>query len=93
MTIYRLSWEMVNLQELWRYSNADPYVYSNTTQTVPNSQIPDEHWHPVSKQTEDPWSQYHQLKAWADADEQFVRDVRLEQQAREPRWEPAEVPS
>lgn len=85
MTRYRLSFEMVNMTELWRYSNADPLQYKNTTQTVPNSQIPDEHWYLVSKETDDPWDQHGQLKAWADADEQFVRKVTLEQ-AGEPAW-------
>lgn len=88
-TAYRLSWEMVNLRELWRYSNADPAMYSNTTQTVPNSEIPDEHWRPVSKVTDNPWDQYNTLKRWADADEQFVRNVKLEQAENvEPDWKP-----
>lgn len=46
--MYRLSWESVRLNALWKYSNADPTFYKNTTQIVPNSQIPDEDWHPVS---------------------------------------------
>jgi hypothetical protein len=74
---YRLSWEMVNLGELWRYSNANPLEYENTTQTVPNSQIPDEHWSRVTKDDTDPHAQYRQLKEWADADTGFVRNVTL----------------
>lgn len=77
--VYRLSWEMVRQGELWRYCNADPRCYKNTTQTVPNSQIPDEHWYPINKTTDNPWSQYNGLKRWADNDEQFVRRVVLEQ--------------
>ena len=76
--LYRISWEMVNLSEMYRYSNADPFLYKNTKQTVPNSQIPDEHWHPVARETTDPWQQYSSLKRWADADDGFVRNVRLE---------------
>lgn len=92
-SLHRLSWESVGLGELWRYSNADPALYKNTMQTVPNSQIPDEHWRPVSKEDVNPWAQYRTLKAWADADTGFVRNVRLERQVSEPRWEPVEEDS
>lgn len=76
--LYRLSWEMVDQRELWRYCNADPNFYKNTTQTVPNSQIPDEHWHPLSKMTDNPWQQFNTLREWAAQDREFVRNVRLE---------------
>ncbi len=85
--IYRLSWEMVDLKHLHLYSDRDPYLYKNTTQIVPNSQIPDEHWHPVSKETGDPWDQYNMLRRWAEADEQFVRNVLLERTVTGPIWE------
>ena len=45
---YKLTWEMVAVTKLGKYSNADPMVYAHTTQTVPNSQIPDEDWHEKS---------------------------------------------
>lgn len=77
-SLYRLSWEMVDQRELWRYCNADPNYYKNTTQTVPNSQIPDEHWHPLSKMTDNPWQQFNTLHQWASEDRKFVRNVRLE---------------
>ena len=73
--VYRLAWEMVSLGELWRYSNANPMEYSGTTQTVPNSQIPDEHWHKLTKDGSNPHEQYRQLKSWADDDREFVRNV------------------
>lgn len=85
-TTYRLSWEMVRLSSLGQFSNADPRVYANTAQTVPNSQIPDEHWHSISKETRDPWDQYRTLKQWADEDREFVRKVRLQKLAGEPEW-------
>jgi hypothetical protein len=91
--IYRLTWENVRLGELWRYSNADPALFKNTTQIVPNSQIPDEHWQETSKETNNPWDQYQRLRSWADADTGFVRNVRLERQVTEPRWEPVEPPT
>lgn len=84
--VYRLSWEMVGQRSLHLFCNADPLLYKNVTQTVPNSQIPDEHWYPMSRETSDPWQQYNQLKKWADADEQFVRNVVLGKQDTQPTW-------
>lgn len=83
---YRLSWEMVRLTQLHKYCNADPLYYKNTTQIVPNSEIPDEDWQTVSKETSDPWDQFHQLKEWANNDEQFIRNVKLEKMATAPEW-------
>ncbi len=91
--IYRLSWEMVSAAELWRYCNADPAFYKNVTQIVPNSQIPDEHWHRVERTDTDPWAQYSTLRQWADADKEFVRNVVLERAERiDPDWQPVSVP-
>lgn len=83
---YRLSWEMVGVQHLHLYCNADPRHYSNVTQIVPNSAIPDEHWHKVSRETDDPWGQRDALRAWAAADIEFVRNVVLEKMVSEPAW-------
>lgn len=86
---YRLSWEMVGQSSLRLFCNADPVFFKNVTQTVPNSQIPDEHWHPVEKITNDPWQQYDTLRRWADEDREFVRNVRLQQReapARNEGW-------
>lgn len=90
MIIYRLTWEMVKLDCLRKYCNADPSYYKNTIQVVPNSQIPDEDWKPVSKETEDPWQQYHTLKQWALEDREFIRNVFLEEaEISPPEWRPA----
>jgi hypothetical protein len=87
-TVYRLSWEHVKQSELARYCNADPVLFKNT---VPNSQIPDEHWEPIERVDTNPWSQYNTLKAWAEADREFVRNVRLHQaEHMEPEWVPVE---
>jgi hypothetical protein len=85
---HRLTFETVGTQYLGLYSNADPRWYSNTTQIVPNSEIPDEHWHEVSRVAElaDLEDQYRTLKGWAEADAEFVRKVRLEQLVAEPTW-------
>lgn len=91
---YRLTFETVSTQHLGLYSNADPRWYKNTTQIVPNSEIPDEHWHEVSRVAEeltDVEDQYRTLKGWAEADEQFVRNIRLEQQVAEPTWAEVEL--
>ncbi|HJR04377.1 MAG TPA: hypothetical protein VKA83_22235 [Methylomirabilota bacterium] len=85
--MYRLSFEVVGQQHLHLYSDADPRMYSDTNQVVPNSEIPDEHWHKVSRETDDPWSQYNTLRAWAAADAQFVRNVVLEKATSAPTWE------
>ena len=92
MSDYKLQWEMVRISNLHKYSNADPMFYKNTTQTVPNSQIPDEDWNLTivefdEDQLESRTEQYNNLKQWADADEQFVRNVKLYKLAGEPQWE------
>jgi hypothetical protein len=57
--IYRVLFETVHTSALRKYCNADPVMFRNTTQTVPNSQIPDEDWHPVEgRATDSPWQQY-----------------------------------
>lgn len=81
---------MVSPHTLGQFSNADPTYYENTTQIVPNSEIPDEHWHPVSRETDDPWSQYKVLKEWSDQDREFVRNVLLEEQTAQPTWRPVQ---
>ena len=87
--IYRVLFEVVNQSALRKYSNADPVMFKNTTQTVLNSQIPDEDWHPVEgRATDNPWQQYNQLRKWESQDREFVRNVRLERMAGEPQWEP-----
>ena len=92
MEIYRVRFEVVNQSALRKYSNADPLLYKNTTQIVPNSQIPDEDWHEVTgRETDSPWSQYDQLRAWEADDREFVRRVRLEKMAAEPEWVTADV--
>lgn len=89
--IYRLSWEMVDSHELWRFCNANPSFYKNTTQTVPNSLIPDQYWRPVSKETVNPWQQALKLKEWSDADKEFIRNVKLEKMVSKPSWEEVEI--
>jgi hypothetical protein len=85
--LYRISWENVKMGSLRLFSDTDPLFFKNTKQTVPNSQIPDEHWDPpISRETGDPWQQYNQLRAWEKEDVQYVRRVRLEKVA-EIKWE------
>lgn len=93
MSTYRIKFELVRQAALARYSNADPLFFTNTTQTVPNSQIPDEDWYEVtSRPTDNPWDQYRNLRLWDSQDTGFVRNVRLEQNTEEPVWTPARAP-
>jgi hypothetical protein len=86
--IYRVRFEAVGQSALRKYCNADPAMFKNTTQTVPNSQIPDEDWHEVTgHETDNPWQQYNQLRKWESEDREFVRKVRLEQLVSGPQWE------
>ncbi len=91
MNTYRIKWEMVSLNDLYLFCDADPRTHRGTSQVVPNSEIPDQHWHvQYSTETSDPWQQVMQLKEWADQDREFVRNVSLERLKHEPQWE--EVP-
>jgi hypothetical protein len=77
--IYRVVFETVKQECLRKYTDADPALYSGTSQAVPNSKVPDEDWEAVcGKPTDDPWSQFYCLRKWADEDREFVRAVRLE---------------
>jgi hypothetical protein len=86
--IYRVLFETVNQSALSKYCNADPVMFKNTTQMVPNSLIPDEDWHPVEgRATDNPWQQYNQLRLWEAEDREFIRNVRLQKMTSEPQWE------
>lgn len=90
--MYKLSFEIVGQQFLHLYCNADPRFYTHTTQTVPNSQIPDEHWSVVTREGEDNiLDQYRTLKSWEEADKEFVRNVTLFKSVSDPAWEKVEV--
>lgn len=54
MTVYRISFETVKQSRLRNYCNADPAFYKNTSQVIPNSQVPDEDWHFITRETDDP---------------------------------------
>lgn len=86
---YRLTFEMVAPQLLHKYCNVDPRFYSNVTQTVPNSQVPDEDWHEVERvgERESISNQFDTLKEWADADKEFVRNPKMYRLVSEPKWE------
>lgn len=91
MARYKLSWEIVSPSKMHKYSNADPMFYKDTRQIVPNSQIPDEDWKPVSvefdeHELESRRDQFSQLKDWDQADDEFVRNVHLYKMPGEPEW-------
>lgn len=84
--MYRIRFETVVQDHLKYYMNADPAYHGNVTQMVPNLQIPEHEWYEVKRETSDPWDQFWTLRKWADAGEQFVRNVRLERLVTAPEW-------
>lgn len=90
--IYRIRFELVAISELHKYCNADPAYFKNTTQLVPNSQIPDDDWYEViTPETASPFTQFNQLRKWSNEDREFVRNVRLERMVNEPEWTEIEI--
>jgi len=87
MTRGKLTWEMVNQSAMHKYCNADPRVYDNVTQIVPNDQIPDEDWHVVERESDlaDLEEQYRTLKRWSETGDEPIRNVRL-YRSEEPQW-------
>lgn len=87
MKAYRILFETVYQDRLKLYMNADPWYFRNVSQTVCNSQIPDEHWYATVSESDNPWDQYLTLRKWASEDAHFVRNVRLERLVSEPVYE------
>ncbi len=90
MEYYKIVFETVHLNHLHLYCNADPRWYTHTTQTVPNSQIPDEHWYKVERESTQGsiLSQYNTLKEWEAADKEFVRNIHIFKLVSDPVWTP-----
>ncbi len=89
--MFKLKWEMTKIDKLYKYSNADPMQYKNTTQIIPNSQIPDEDWKKVEKEDDiSIMSQFKTLKRWEESDYGFVRNVKLYKMVNKPKWEEIE---
>lgn len=40
-------------------------------------EIAEEDWHEVKNDTDDPWTQYNNLKHWEETGEQYIRRVKL----------------
>jgi hypothetical protein len=77
--IYRLSWEMVKQGSLHKYCDANPVFYKNTTQLVPNAEIPDDEWELIVKAPEtEPFGQFNNLCASENSGFGFIRNVKLE---------------
>ncbi len=64
--------------------------YGKPTESPGN--VPDEFWGDVSRETSDPWQQYHTLKEWAANGEHLIRNVRL-LKAEASEWVPVENPA
>ena len=52
--------------------------------------VPDEFWAKESRETDDPWDQYHNLRKWQETGEQLIRNVKLYKMKANPEWEPIE---
>jgi hypothetical protein len=86
MKKFRIVFETVRQDRLKLYMNADPVIYADSQQVVPNSAVPDDDWYEVITESDDPWDQYWTLLRWAGQDRHFVRNVRAEKLVAEPRW-------
>lgn len=88
--IYRVVFETVRQDRLKEFLDADPATHRGTSQTVPNSQIPDDAWFEVEgRATDNPWGQFYTLRKWAGEDREFIRNVRLERLVLDnPVWVP-----
>jgi hypothetical protein len=90
MTCYRVRFETVDRDRIAEFCNRDPAKYHSrdVRQVVPNSEIPEDAWHPVTGiPTDHPWDQYSTLRLWAAEDREFVRNVWLERLVTEQVWE------
>jgi hypothetical protein len=98
MSTFRVVFETIYPHDLHNYCDRDPLAYKTYTQTVPNSQIPDDVWREVEGESfsasdpGDPWGQYRKLKEREATGRGFVRNVRLQTLVPEPHWEPAKAP-
>lgn len=92
--MYRIRFEHVRPNELHKYCDQPPAFYKDVRQTVPNSQIPEEDWTEVTRETGELddmlRTQYANLKRDSDADRGFVRNPVIEC-AEEPVWRPVTV--
>jgi hypothetical protein len=87
--IYRVVYQTVTRRHLVKYCDVDPASSRRVTQTVPNSEIPDEDWHDVAgRPTDFPWGDFLLFRQWEQKDREFVRHVRLERLVvTEPQWQ------
>ena len=77
--IYKLEFESAQLDK-W-------YQRAVTGINIRNEDIPDAMWEKVSRETDNPWQQYNQLRTWVREDTQAVRNVKLYKMVGEPIWE------
>jgi hypothetical protein len=79
--IYKIEWEMVSP------IGSGAAFYANERPICRPEQVAEEHWHRVTRETDNPWQQYHTLKAWAENGRELIRKVHLFV-ANETTWRP-----
>ena len=81
--IYKIEFEIVSpIGQGFRF-------YRNEQPICNASDVPDEYWTKTSRETDNPWQQYNQLRAWAKTGEQLIRNVCLFKAAKPQEWIPA----
>lgn len=82
--IYKLEFEVVSpIGKGFRF-------YAGEQPICRPEEVPDEYWTKTSRETDNPWQQYNQLKAWVKTGEQLIRNVNLFKAASQPEWTPVE---
>jgi len=80
--LYKLEFEVVSpIGKGFRF-------YSGELPICKPSEVPEEYWTKTSRETDNPWQQYNQLKAWVKSGTHLVRNVKLFKAKNSPQWEP-----
>lgn len=79
MSQYKITWEMVSAVK-------HPELYYNEGPNTPNFYVPEECWHTVEKETDNPWDQYNTLRKWAEEGTEYIRNVHLYELVSSPEW-------
>lgn len=80
MNKYKITWEMVSpFKGVQFYINDEP--------NAKLEQVPEEFWHSVERESDDPWDQYETLKLWENEGVEYVRNVKLYELVSDPKWQ------
>lgn len=82
--LYRLSFDTIDANMI------DYCAFQYGEECWPLIDFKNLRWHTVRKETTSPFTQYDQLKRWAQSHEQPIRNVILERLVTQPVWERVE---